>query len=749
MLLEAAPAPAAPSPAEAEPADVPSPLRRTAVALPQLTTGESAWVRWLYALMAIAFAGLCLYAAVCLWTPAHGGVDQNGYLVGGKQFARTLSMGLTPEDPFGFVGRMWIGTPSQTFYPKYPLGLPFLFALGFWFGGEHGVAWAHLVSPVCTALSLVGCFFLIRLVVPSFYAFLGAIVLITSPVTLWSVNNPNSHASTLACVVWGMYLLVRWWQVGGLWRARGAGLLIGYAATIRYTEGLLVLPVLLVVLFKVFPTFLRRSEANGSPDTTQARSADRRLQIREGLVLLGWWVLPIFILVSFNLFWFGDLTGYDSTKESTGFRWEYFVDNWETMLRQLNTGALFFTLPLGVIGVAFMFAWSARFAAMLTAWILPSVLLYTAYYWAPDRGGLDPGVGYMRFFLTIMPALVLAAMWFIRFVAASVVVSRRAAMCTTSALVALLAIINVMAWDLTTLAAVRMDLADSALFTAGLTEPGWLLLRYALYGAVMACVSGIIWFVQHHWVSQETDTTQAAGIVIGTLVTAFAGSVQLFNGCPMLENDYRGRLSLAESGHHVRQAIPDGSIILGPTNVLHHLQFIGDYRLYDPNYFSAGTIRRLGNVNPDEPDPLQAQRALYLYEQFKDESDAQLQARLNGIVRRALNWGQSVYYVGTRDDLDRRLEQVRRRHRGEWTEANEREALPQLVLRGAAGARDLKADIVDRWPQPPVVLPPQPEGRRPRGPASRRQRWSQAGEWVLVEVTRADPAPPPVRPRRR
>src|SRR5690606_2954676 len=124
---------------------------------------------------AIAVAVGCLFLSFALryWAPAHSGVDQNGYLVGGRQFAKTMSMGLTPEDPYGFVGRMWIGTPSQTYYPKYPLGLPFIYAVMLWIGGgAYGVEMAHLVSPVSMALAIVGTFFLLRQVVPGFYAIL-------------------------------------------------------------------------------------------------------------------------------------------------------------------------------------------------------------------------------------------------------------------------------------------------------------------------------------------------------------------------------------------------------------------------------------------------------------------------------------------------------------------------------------------------------------------------------------------------
>jgi hypothetical protein len=42
----------------------------------------------------------------------------------------------------------------------------------------------------------------------------------------------------------------------------------------------------------------------------------------------------------------------------------------------------------------------------MAAWIVPSILIYTAYYWAPDGG-----MGYIRFFLTILPPMVIGAMY--------------------------------------------------------------------------------------------------------------------------------------------------------------------------------------------------------------------------------------------------------------------------------------------------------------------------------------------------
>ena len=76
----------------------------------------------------LAFA----YFLLQFWLPVHGGVDQNGYMVGGRQLAATGSMALRLHrvengqiDPLQFVSPMWVGfdlgTHQERFIPKYPV----------------------------------------------------------------------------------------------------------------------------------------------------------------------------------------------------------------------------------------------------------------------------------------------------------------------------------------------------------------------------------------------------------------------------------------------------------------------------------------------------------------------------------------------------------------------------------------------------------------------------------------------------
>jgi hypothetical protein len=328
------------------------------------------------------FAGSWAY-----WVPANPGVDQNGYLVGGKMFAHSGSTGFKPDNPYAFVGRMWVQAADGRCFPKYPLGLSVVYAAMLRVGGQRwGIPLCFGVNPVAMALALVATFLILRRVAGSFAAVLGLLIVATSPVCIGLTDNPNSHATALCCVAWGMWLLLRWWEAYGLWRAIGAGLLIGSAVTIRYTEGLLLLPVALVAVLNL-------------------RRGDRR-SWAQAAALLGAWAVPVVLLAAYNLHSMRTLTGYDPTNESTGFAWANFTVNWDTMLRELNTTGLFFTLPFAVLGGVAMWRTDWRIASLLATWAVPNLLLYTAYYWAPNDLST---ISYLRFTLTVFPALAAAA----------------------------------------------------------------------------------------------------------------------------------------------------------------------------------------------------------------------------------------------------------------------------------------------------------------------------------------------------
>jgi 4-amino-4-deoxy-L-arabinose transferase-like glycosyltransferase len=359
--------------------------------------------RLLFLLVALAVAGLHLAFSHAYWAPGHSGNNQNAYLVAGKLLATTGTTGFEPTSPFQFVGWMWnMADGASTapgggwHYPKYPVGLPLINALVYTAGktitGDPwtGIAWTFKVSPVSVALSTLAIFFITRLLAGSFPAVLAMIAFSTLTVVVVLTNNPNSHAPDMAFVTWGMYALLLWWQRGGWWRGAIAGFLIGYAATIRYTEGLLVLPLLGAVLCVV-------------------RWRDLRSWARVSVPVVAW-AFPLGVLVIFNLLTVGSLTGYDSTNESTGFTLAELRRKWRWGIDQFYNTGLYVLLPLAVGGMLMAFRWNWRVAVLLVLWFVPGTLLYLAYYWGMNL----PVWGFLRFFASVLPAGVIAAVWMLR-----------------------------------------------------------------------------------------------------------------------------------------------------------------------------------------------------------------------------------------------------------------------------------------------------------------------------------------------
>src|SRR5690606_28293 len=142
------------------------------------------------------------------------------------------------------------------------------------------------------------------------------------------------------------------------------------------------------------------------------------------------------------------------------------------------------------------------------------------------------GVGYMRFFLTFLPALVLAAMWLLH------------------ALVPLIG-----GW-----------LHEAGDYTRTL--------RHSRRGSI------------------------AVPVIVGSFVL-LASVVPAFNAQPQMESDFRRQYSLAEGGTQVQAIAPAGSVLFASDGVLHHLQFIADYRFYSPGIFGRSSLDRLRDMDPD------------------------------------------------------------------------------------------------------------------------------------------------------
>jgi 4-amino-4-deoxy-L-arabinose transferase-like glycosyltransferase len=589
------------------------------------------WKRYVYGLIALLLAAAFFYTAMCYWVPAHGGTDQNGYLVGGKMIAQTLTMRQSPQrpgsnavfDPHQFIGRMWVGadlgTADERYYPKYPIGLPALYAVLIWIGGCISPYWQvalpYCLSPIAMSLSVWGTYLLARRFAGSFGGLLAAMVYATSPVTLQLAINPNSHAACVCCVAWGMYFLIGWWQFRSMPRAIAAGLLLGYAATIRYTEVTLALPLGLVVLFAL-------------------RWRDWKT-LGQAVALLAAWAVPVALLVLYNRFAIGNTTGYDHTNESSGFAWSYAADNWETMLRQMNTYGLAGVFPLALAGLGWMFWWNWRAALVLTAWIVPCLLIYTFYYWAPDGWS----IGYLRFFTTILPALALCFFWLMSRLNRWAMLHHE-----TDRLTALsIAIAIVVGIAATIIVAYALQHATSDDHEAIIDPPvlPHLQLIADQWGALAAGAAfALIALALAR--GRVVVPAVAAGLFSGVVV-----ALQLTNAIPTMAADQFSRYQIQLRADAIRAVVPDGAVIISPDpDLLDHLQFVGNYLLYEGTTFRRDWIQALPNADPpDQPQGLDPGRRDALYNRLKDFSQPQLDEQARSLMRDALESKRRVFFV--------------------------------------------------------------------------------------------------------
>src|SRR6266550_5838738 len=143
-----------------QPIDYASPTPKAASSsrlCPDIVEPERWWKRWLFLLIAVSITAAFGFFLFSFFAPAPGrpGIDENGYLVGGKNIAQRGTMAFTPSDDYQFVGAMWVRTKDEThvpgfnkpaflrdrltvttkqgsYYPKYPLGTSLLYAISMW-----------------------------------------------------------------------------------------------------------------------------------------------------------------------------------------------------------------------------------------------------------------------------------------------------------------------------------------------------------------------------------------------------------------------------------------------------------------------------------------------------------------------------------------------------------------------------------------------------------------------------------------
>jgi 4-amino-4-deoxy-L-arabinose transferase-like glycosyltransferase len=352
----------------------------------------------------LAIVALFLVQVDVNFAPAfHAGVDEHAYLLSAKSLATHGSFARHLSDPYQFTGENMVQTAPHTFYPKTPIGYPLLCAAAYKLGGPSA---PFLVNPVLATLAVLGIFLLGRAVGGNALALCASLLLATNPLHLFYAQQSMSHAADICLATWAILFIYCWASDGAWYHAALAGLLLGFDAAVRPTAVVLVLPMAAMAIFRLrrLPQE-RRKTVTGCSVLLLASAAG---------------ALPMFVhqAVAFG----SPLTsGYSLTGETTAFSMGSFREHLAPMLTDFNTPGfgLFLVFPAALLGLMFWPKLRARHYQrlgcapaspqppvgwLLGLWALPSLLLYTAYYWYPTSNNVPL---YLRFFLSIYPPLIL------------------------------------------------------------------------------------------------------------------------------------------------------------------------------------------------------------------------------------------------------------------------------------------------------------------------------------------------------
>ena len=335
---------------------------------------------WLIGLLVTYSAFMNYY-----FVPVTGGTDSNGYHICAKVLTTDGKFHQTPVDDYQFIGNMWVVNDRNEFYPKYPPLYPALAAGAIKIFGNHA---GFYLCPVLAIFAVLGMFFLCRFFMPEKLAVVGSFLLATSPVFNHYALSKVSHGPSMAFLIWGFvcfFTAVSRRQLkAGIIYAILAGLLLGYAEGIRYTNIILLMPPMLYGLL-----FLRK----------------KRLWIVASFACGV--AIPYLFLCWYHWSSFGSplTTGYSLTNEQSGFAMSYFWTNLRLYIPGLISDGTGLATSLALIGFVLYFTRNKRRIWVFLVWIIPLLTLYMFYYWAPTTRSSS----YLRFVLPIfVPIYILA-----------------------------------------------------------------------------------------------------------------------------------------------------------------------------------------------------------------------------------------------------------------------------------------------------------------------------------------------------
>jgi len=293
-------------------------------------------------------------------------------------------------------------------------------------------------------------------------------------------------------------------------------------------------------------------------------------------------------------------------------------------------------LPVCIAGLVGIFWWSWKKGLVILSWVLPSLIVYSAYYWAPD------GIGYGRFFLVLVPAFLMCGFWLLSRV-----------------------------------------------------------------GSIAAEKNGL------------RPTAAVMSLAVSSAVTLSALAVGMRSSVDRSVTAYLERALLHSVEERLKaEASPRSIIVSEDRNLLHHLQFVSDYRLYSSEAFDAKAIAKLPSHSFTDPQGWQPQQRQALYDALKDYTQRDLDMKLRSMIENALDQGETVLFV-------------RRKPKPARSKPGAPPKKVPLVRHSVAPPEQFKVRIVYSWPS---ALCSPLEANKPaawRGPQNRYKQ----DNWQLIQVS--------------
>jgi hypothetical protein len=313
--------------------------------------------------------------------------DANGYFAQARHLVERGQTWFDAVSPVQYVGMHWLSENGQRYYSHYPPGMSVLLAVFWVLGGPVAALW---MNPILTALTLLGLFFLARVWLGEVWALLAVVVMAINPVVAQFALGCDSHPTVAFLLVWGVFFLITWGAREEHRWAVLAGLFLGAIPTVRYAEATYALGIglYLLMLLKQNPNRWRGVLFL----TTAAAVPIMGLLVRNAM--------------AFGAFW---KTGYTLTSEQTAFSVSNLMAHAPLYLQNIQSDGLGFWAAFGLAGLLGLCGRreTRQVGMLLTGIVLPSLLLYMAYYFAPENMAAPT----LRFLLPIFYIIVVAGVW--------------------------------------------------------------------------------------------------------------------------------------------------------------------------------------------------------------------------------------------------------------------------------------------------------------------------------------------------